>query len=37
VRIPEEFLKASDTEIVIRLQTEVTGRIEASSKLADVK
>jgi hypothetical protein len=37
VRVPDEFAKAADVEIVVRLQTAATGKLEASQKLKEIK
>jgi len=36
VRVPEEFVKAADAEILVRIQTAATGTLEASKKLAEL-
>jgi hypothetical protein len=36
VRVPKEFAKAADAQIVIRLQQGVTGKVGAAKKLSEL-
>jgi len=36
VRVPDEFAKSADAQVIVRIESQGTGKIEASRKLADL-
>jgi hypothetical protein len=36
VRVPDEYAKAADAEVIIRLQTAATGKMEIKKKLSEL-
>jgi hypothetical protein len=36
VRVPDDLIRAEDAEIIVRIQTAATGKVEASRKLSEL-
>ncbi|MGE5610459.1 MAG: hypothetical protein ACM359_14510 [Bacillota bacterium] len=36
MRVPNEFAKAADAIVIVRIETKATGKLEATRKLADI-
>jgi hypothetical protein len=37
VRVPEQFANAADAQVIVRIQTKATGKLEATQKLSEIK